>query len=133
MKHDTFLARVIADGLASIEKDARITRHPERLQGARDGFNACTGLDAEALGKLLATAQRAVHESRTAREPIETYWRKNYYAIEIEWVCNTLSAALHNQGLPTIVPPTVRGFINATRILGILGVASGVHERSTNG
>ena len=49
---------------------------------------------------------------------IERYWRVRCFALEVEWTCNVVSAALVNQGLgEAIVPPTARGVMQAARIL----------------
>ena len=37
------------------------------------------------------------------------YWYARCFALEVEWVCNVVSAMLMNEGRPTIVTPTARG------------------------
>ncbi len=41
------------------------------------------------------------------------------FAMEVAWICHIVSARLSPQGLPTIIPPTARGMITASKILGV--------------
>ena len=52
-------------------------------------------------------------------ENLEDYWKARYFSIQVEFVCNTVSAMLANEGLPTIIAPTLRGAMNAARIIGV--------------
>jgi hypothetical protein len=123
MTYTEFLDRVVSDGLESITKDEWITKYPKRLEGSRLGFEACRGKLPEQLAELLRDAEGRCMRSREETEgpdsDIEDYWRERYRAIQIEWVCNTVSAMLMNEGKATIVTPTARGVMNAARIVGV--------------
>lgn len=112
-----FTTAAIEAGLLSIEDDPQLQKHPKRMEGSREGFEACRGKDPEALRALLAKANADAESARRERTDIEDYWRARYFALQVEWICNTVSAVLMNEDLPTIVPPTARGAINAAKIL----------------
>jgi hypothetical protein len=122
MNYGEFLNSVIDDGLKSVETDEWVTKYPKRLEGARAGFESCRGLTPGQLRTLLREAQRSVLEVRSGVEDDgsddEEYWKAQYRALQVEWVANTVSAMLMNQGQPVIVTPTARGVINAARIIG---------------
>lgn len=117
MTLDKFTTAVIEAGLLSIEDDPQLQRHPKRMQGSREGFEACRGKDPEALAALLEQANAASEHARGVRGDIEDYWRVRYFALQVEWVCNTVSAMLMSEDLPVIVPVTARGAIHAAKIL----------------
>lgn len=131
MTYDEFLTLVIARGLESIKTDEQLLRHPKRMEGAREGFEACRGRDPSGLSDLLSEASKrsdAIRGERLGgsanRPDIEDYWKARYFFIQIEWVCNTVSAALMfatdlrpESKKFVIVQPTARGMVNAARIL----------------
>ena len=136
MTYDEFLTQAIERGLASIKTDDQLLRHPKRMAGSREGFEACRGKDPAKLAELLEDASKksdAVRKARLGetedgehgeRPDIEDYWQARYRAIQIEWVCNTVSAALMfatdlrpESKKFCIVQPTARGLMNAARIL----------------
>ena len=123
MTYEEFLARVVDDGIRSSGEDERISKYPKRLEGSRLGFEACRGKTPLELAELLRDAERKcllVREDTSGKDSdIEDYWRERYRAIQIEWVCNTVSAMLYNEGKSTIVPPTANGMMNAARIIGV--------------
>jgi hypothetical protein len=113
-----FTTAVIEAGLLSIEDDPQLQRHPKRMQGSREGFEACRGKSPNELRELLEQANTTSETARRERTgDIEDYWRARYFALQVEWVCNTVSAVLMNEDLPIIVPVTARGAINAAKIL----------------
>lgn len=63
------------------------------------------------LARKLADAALAADRSN--------YWYYRCFHVEVEWVCNVVSAALQNQREETIVPPTARGYLKASEILGV--------------
>jgi hypothetical protein len=123
----SFIMRVVQDGIEGAKNDPGISRHPKRLAGSIAGFEACLGKNLAELAKLLEDANRdcVLPEGGHAgnEDVTESYWEKRYYAIQIEWVCNCVSAALMSQkDVPLIVNPTARGAMNAARILGVQAV-----------
>ncbi len=119
-----FLNRVIDDG-----KDAATKSYGDRpsnrdkLKGALAGFESCRGMSPLILNSHLGRARmaqmKAHHHAKTHADGWSWYWWIACYAAEVEWVCNVVSAALLNQGLPPIIPPTARGMTTAATILGI--------------
>jgi hypothetical protein len=118
MNFDEFITRVIDRGIKSVSADEMITEHPKRLKGSLDGFEACRGKDPVQLALLYSDAERKALALREV-EDIEDYWQARYFAIQVEFVCNTASAVLMNQGLPVIIPPTAKGAMNAAKIVGV--------------
>lgn len=117
--YDYFLGRVIDDGIAAARKSYKDASN--KLEGSIAGFEACRGKNPLQLKILFDTTrgQAHVHEGN-----IEDYWRARCYELEIEWVCNVLSAALHNEGRPPIAAhlPTARAMMKAAEILGVASV-----------
>jgi hypothetical protein len=129
MTFNEFVTAVIDGGLASIQEDPNITRRPARLEGARQGFELCRGkLPTELAGLLNESArlERDALEKTMSEDGVEegterdaAFMHAQYRHLQIEWVCNCVSAALWNQGLPTIIAPTARGLMRAAEILGV--------------
>lgn len=117
MTHTEFINAVIDKGIAAARRDYSHPSHSLKLSGAVAGFNACRDLSVDDLRLMWETAEIA---SRDARERgANDYWWYRCYAAEVYWICNCVSAVLHNQGLPTIVPPTARGLLCAAEIVGV--------------
>lgn len=119
MDYQQFLTRVIDDGIEAAHRDYASDEHKRR--GAVEGFEACRGKSPRELGELLATA--ASNTSRAREDRVDDYWRFRCHELEVGWVCNVVSACLHNQGLPTIVTPTARGMMKAAGIAGVAQVS----------
>jgi hypothetical protein len=122
MDYDSYLTRVIDDGIASVKADPHIADHPKRLRGSIEGFEACRGKNPVELRELLDASNRSSlldAEKANSGGDIEDYWQKRHFALQVEWVCNCVSAALHASHLPTIVSPTYRGMMRAADILGV--------------
>ncbi len=113
--HEVFLERIVTDGIAAAEKD--YASSPDKKNGAVAGFMACRGKDIPGLAQLLTTARDSVQAAH--RQRAKDYWWFRCYEAEVEWVCNVISAACYNQGLPVLVIPTARGMIKAAEILGV--------------
>lgn len=126
MDMHSFIMRVVQDGIEGAKNDPGINKYPKRLAGSIAGFEACLGKNMAELAQLLEEANRKCLLSEGGHvgneEATESYWERRYYAIQIEWVCNCVSAALMSQNGPFIVNPTARGVMNAARILGVQGV-----------
>lgn len=110
-----FLDRVIDDGIAGASADYEAGS--EKLRGSVAGFEACRGRDPEQLASLLAESRRETMQAFREQAPDYWYWRCR--ELEVEWVCNVVSAAFLNEGWAVIVPPTVRGVMRAAEILGV--------------
>jgi hypothetical protein len=119
MNYDQFLERVINDGVEAAKADYTKPRQQPHLHGSVAGFEACRYKTPVQLAVLLQEAETATRESRHAKDEPDTYWFKRCYELEIEWVCNVVSAMLHNQGQTVIVPVTARGMMKAAEIVGV--------------
>lgn len=110
-----FLDRVIDEGIKACSDSYKDDR--KKREGAIAGFEACRDKTVFELRQQLHLAENLANVSR-ATDPTN-YWYHRCKHAEIEWVCNVLSSALHNQGLEPIVTPTMRGFLQAAAILGV--------------
>ncbi len=117
MDYMTFLARVVDEGIKAASES--YANKPDKLRGAVAGFEACRGKGPSELKALLESARAASARAHTSQA--ENYWETRCFELEIEWTCNVVSSALHNQGQPTIVVPTARGYMKAASILGVSG------------
>ncbi len=120
MEYGAFLARIINDGIAAASEDYKDDE--EKREGAVGGFLACRGLQPGELAELLREANQAA--STAMMEDSPRYWRLRCYALEVEWVCNCVSAVLMNEKQPVIVQPTCRGVMKAAEILGVRGATN---------
>jgi len=113
MDYQTFLERVIAEGIEGAEED--YAHDKLKREGSIEGFEACRGLQPDRLLELLGSASDATSEAYCNQA--DDYWRIRCREAEIEWVCNVVSAMLVAQGIKPIVPPTARGTMKAASIL----------------
>ena len=77
------------------------------------------------LSNLLRDAQRKSQDACNEQIPTDDYWRIRSREMEIEWVCNVVSAAMRANGSLPIIEPTARGMMQASRILagGVLVIS----------
>lgn len=118
--YNEFLNKVIDDGIEAAKED--YASRPEKLKGSIEGFEACRGKNPLELAEVLKQASKKTHEARMNRVP--NYWEIRCFEAEVEWVCNCVSAILMNQGLPTIISPTARGYMKAAQIVGVESISS---------
>jgi len=117
--YDGLLDRLIAEGIAAACRDYTDPEDAEKLAGSIEGFEACRGKKVTELRRLLDEAQTGAQMLGRRDPPV--YWRMRCRAAEIEWVCNCVSVLLQAAGLPVIVPPTYRAFIQVAKIVGVRG------------
>jgi hypothetical protein len=117
---EAFQTRVIDDGIAAAKEDYAGEAENRRLmrEGSVQGFVECRLKTPAELALLLREADERANVAFCDPEG-DRYWYWRCRALEIEWVCNCLSAILYNQGLPTIIPPTYRGMMKAAEIVGV--------------
>lgn len=120
MIFDDFVTRIIDDGIQAATDDYTRPNQQNKLRGSVAGFEICRGKNVEELRELLAASATATHDA--CQRKSSDYWWYRCYEVEVEWVCNCTSALLHNQKLPTIVTPTVRGVMKAAEIVGVKGM-----------
>lgn len=119
MTYEEFLHRIIEDGLVAAKTDYK--EEDSRREGAVAGFEACRGKNPVELMELLTRCQEGSKKMLMESHDEDTWWYSRAYEAEVEWVCNAVSAALMNQGLPVIVAPTARGVMKAAELLGVGG------------
>jgi hypothetical protein len=126
MEFDKFLTAIIEKGIKACKRDYKRADQKSILKGSIAGFEACRGKNTIELSQLLDEARRKSQDhflnTERTKKDVDKHWELRGFALEVEWVCNVASCALYNQGLPTIIPPTVRGMMTASEILGVKGV-----------
>jgi hypothetical protein len=116
LRYQDFLAKVVDESIEAATKDYSSRPGSEhKLQGSVAGLNACRDKSPPELAALLVRAQK-VHRQAFHKTVLERYWRVTCFMHEVEWVCNVISVALVNQGIPPIVEPTMRAALMAQRI-----------------
>jgi hypothetical protein len=119
MEYIEFLTRVINEGIVAATLDYTDPNDKERLDGSIAGFNACRNLLPE---QLLEVWQKATDEMNSAfAEQKENYWWYRCYQLEVEWVCNVVSAVLVNEGQNALLSwlPTANAAMKAASIIGV--------------
>jgi hypothetical protein len=116
-----FLERVIEEGIEAAKADYVKPEQKPHLEGSIDGFESCRGKTPEELRELFSISKHDQGEAYWKyQEDLDSYWRVNCRGLEIEWVCNVVSAMLLNQGAaPIIEMVTARGVMKAAEILGV--------------
>lgn len=117
MDLNAFIIEIIEGGIKGAKEDYSRPEQKQMMEGSIAGFEACRDKSPEELAELLAEANIVVQEK--FQEEAEDYWWHRCYSLEIEWVCNCVSACLLNQGLPPIINPTVRGAMRAAEVVGV--------------
>lgn len=116
MDYLTFLTHIIEDGLVAAKKSYARPEQAAKLRGSLQGFESCRGASPESLRSLHAGAA-AVAAQFAGSDDVDGYWEAQCRWLEIEYVCNCVSAALVNEGKEPIIPPTARGVMRAADVL----------------
>ena len=106
--------RIIDEGIGAARIDYK---DGPKLQGSIAGFEACRATKLDELLDLLKAAEAASRDARHRVAP--DYWWFRCYELEVEWVCNCLSAVLQNEELVPLITPTVRGYMKVANIVGV--------------
>ena len=112
-----FINRVVDEGIAAAKEDYSAPKDEDKLNGALEGFELCRNKVPHEIEVLLMQARETTRQAHM--RGADNYWKIRCREAEIEWVANCVSAVLHNQGLPTIISPTVRGYLKAASIVGV--------------
>lgn len=112
-----FIRRVVDDGAEAAREDyaGRGGLFDTMLSGSLEGLSRCRDAAPADLAHLLAGARW--ERERAVGGDESDYWYKRCVELEIEWVCNVVSAALKDANQPTIIEPTARGVLKASEIL----------------
>lgn len=121
MEYNEFLKRVIDEGINAVKSDYTKEHDKYRLEGSIAGFEACRNKTPEELLIVWKESQEYVQKSYIDRNEPEKYWWFRCYQLEVEWVCNVVSAMLYNQDCKPILSwlPTCNGMSKAASILGV--------------
>lgn len=117
-RYQDFLNRVVDESIKGATESygkRDDSKGKAMFQGAVAGLNACRDLSPPQLAQLLLRARTIQHKAFRATV-LERYWRVNCFMAEVEWVCNVISCALVNMGVPPIVEPTMRAAMLASRV-----------------
>ncbi len=122
MHHNQFLTQIIDRGIAAARMSYAKPRNARKLAGSVSGFEACRNKSIDELKHTLECARIATRDALAQQH--DDYWWFRCYALEVEWVCNCVSAVLYTSGQPTIIRPTARGVQMAAEVLGVKGGSS---------
>lgn len=119
MDYYEFLNKVIDEGINAATADYSEASDKNQLDGSIAGFNACKNLLPEQLFELWTGASAKANNAFGDTE--EIYWYNRCFQLEVEWVCNVVSAMMVNEGQDPIFSwlPTVNGAIKAASIIGV--------------
>lgn len=117
MPYAAFLDAVIDDGVSDARAGLAGPGREDALDGALSGFEACRGLQADALLALRDAAAGESVEKARARDPRRRWFRER--AARIEWVLSVVNGASLAQGLPINFPPSSLGTSKAAGMLGL--------------
>lgn len=114
-----FIEEAIKDGIGAAKADYVRPEEKRHLEGSLQGFEDCKGKTPTELSRLLFEAEKKASEVMFSKDPSD-YWYYRCRALEIEWVCNCVSAVLANEGKAALTGylPTCRGVMKAAEILG---------------
>lgn len=116
----TFIDKVIEHGIVAAKADYTRPDEKRSLEGAIRGFEDCRGKSPAELRELLQEANQAASK-RMFAEDVTDYWYYRCRALEVEWVCNCVSAILINESQTPLTGflPTCRGVMKAAEILNL--------------
>ena len=125
MTFDIFLDLAIERGIVSVQKNYR--NSPEKLEAIRRGFDSCREKTPAQLDVILKEAKARTkafteaNKEKLGADPWtnDEFWQLGGFEYSVQWVCGVVSAALANQGLPTIVPPGTTSRNIAADIVGV--------------
>jgi hypothetical protein len=122
------LDRVIDDGIAEVHVAYAEPEQHHKRDGAIEGFEACRGKTPEQLLELWSEVEKECGVIRAESlegkdDHLKRYWKARYKALQVEFVCNVVSAGLTNNGKPPLLShlPTVRGVMKYAQIVGVRG------------
>ncbi len=99
MEYNQFLTQIVDDGIEAAKKS--YADKPDKLRGSVAGFEACRGKSPEELGSTLAAATAATMAAGACKAA--NYWEVRCFELEVEWVCNVISAAIRRVARPGFV------------------------------
>ncbi len=117
MNYKKLIDTIVANGIKAAKRDYKRKNQKAILKGSIAGFKACLGKGILELAMLLKEAKEKTTKARGKK--LDKYWEARGFELEVEWVCNVVSAALMNEKKPTIITPTARGVISAADIVGV--------------
>lgn len=116
MPYEKFLEEVIERGKVGVIRDYHKPHQIGLKKGSLAGFEACRGLSPKDLRDLMTTSRGRIDWDTSDDN---SHWYGRGFNMEVEWVCNVVSAMLLNEGKPVIIQPTARAVMLAAEILGV--------------
>ena len=116
MPYLVFLDAVITDGITAARRD--YCADENKCAGAIAGFEACRTKSCLDLYEIFLESQEYVNKAYFDHD-LERYWWFRAYQVEVEWVCNVVSAVLVNKrGFKPILSymPTYNAVLKALAI-----------------
>lgn len=125
MEYQALLTRIIEDGIAEVREAYADPADHHKRDGAIEGFEACRGKTPAELVALHHAIEREAETARRVAPPSDdtarAFWRLRYKALQIEWVCNVVSAGNVLGGGDALLShqPTARGVRKYAEIVGV--------------
>lgn len=122
MQYIDFLNRIIDDAIAGVNKDYSTEADKQKREASLRGLEICRDKDPQELYEIYCEALEYVNSAAIGDVSDRSeYWWFRHYQLEIEWVCNVVSAAIMGSGYRPILDhqPTARGYMKAAEILGV--------------
>ncbi len=119
MIYKEVLEKIIDKGIDAVKRDYK--EETDKYNGSIAGFEACRNKTPQELITLLIKSREDTQKAflRASNDITEGYWFVRCFELEVEWVCNVISAVLENEGLMGIITPTCRGVLTAADIIGV--------------
>jgi hypothetical protein len=119
MDYNEFLTKVIDEGIEAANADYTKESEKEHLDGSVAGFNACRNKSPEELVEVWNSASKECQNA--FNEQKDNYWWYRCFQLEVEWVCNVVSAMLANEGHQPLLSwlPTASAAMKAASIIGV--------------
>lgn len=112
--YEKFLDEVIKTGIEAAKVHYTKPDQQMQLDGSLAGFEACRNKTPTELKHLLIASAAKTRGAYTRQAP--DYWKLRCFELEVEWVCNVVSALLVTNCQPGIISITARAAIHAAEI-----------------
>lgn len=114
MDYNTFLIKVLNNGIENSIKKYNDITDKLRLDGAISALKACEKRTPIQLKSLLESSRQ---NTRKAFKLRDNYWYYRSYELHVEWVCRHIAVAFPSSGLGRVVSSTEDAIVNVQSIL----------------
>jgi len=117
MNYSAFLKEIIKQGIEKAKEDYPEVKSKDELNGSLAAFKACKSKEPEELKEVFNEVTGYTHKAYFQRAK-EYKWFVAYQ-LEVEWICNVVSARLVKEGKEALFNrmPTPNGVIKAEKIM----------------